>query len=204
VQSPDGPINVGPITALSEYTVVSENRATLLPEGVPLKVAPLLGCALTTGFGAVTREARVVPGESAVIIGFGGVGISLLKSLQLVSSTPICVVDKDPAKVELALKLGAQTVILSSEETASLPELVEQKIGRKPDVVFEATGVKELIEASISMAHQNGRAVLIGVPDASRPAEIATLPLHLGKSLIGSHGGALGSRSRHSRPWRPH
>lgn len=189
VRALDGLINVGPVTAFSEYTVVSENRATVLPEEVPLNLAPLLGCALTTGFGAVTREAQVRPGESAVIIGFGGIGISLLKSLRLVSATPVCVIDKDPAKTDLARRLGADAAIISSGEASPFTQLVENELGRRPDVVFEATGVKELIEASISMTHENGRTVLIGVPDTSQPAEIATLPLHLGKSLIGSHGG---------------
>ena len=183
-------INIGPITTLSEYSLVSENRLTLLPKGFPLDYAPLLGCALLTGFGAVTREANVRPGESCLILGLGGVGISVLKTLKLLSACPITVVEISSEKLQLAERLGADVTILVDPNENNLGSLLSQRGVSSPDVVFECTGQRSLIEQTISVVSPHGRVLLIGVPDVNNPSSIHTLPLHLGISLLGSHGGA--------------
>ncbi len=189
-ESKIGLINVGPITTFSTFSIVSENRVTRLPSGVALEYAPLFGCAMTTGFGAVVNEAKVKPAESAVIIGFGGVGIAILKSLLLVSSSPITVVDVDKQKTQLALEMGANFALCVSPDEKNLSTRVHEVSGSEPDVVFEVTGQKHLIEQAFLMTHEYGRTLLVGVPDAATPAVISTLPLHLGKVLTGSHGGS--------------
>ena len=185
-----GIINAGPVTTFSEFSVVSENRVTRLPDGVSLDLAPLFGCSLTTGFGSVVHEARVTPGESAVIIGFGGVGIAILKSLQLVSAGPIAVFDVEEDKVELALAMGADFAQCVEPSETGLSEKAISLLEKKPNVVFEVTGHRHLIEQGYDMVDDSGRTVLVGVPQASNPASLPTLPLHLGKRLIGSHGGS--------------
>jgi S-(hydroxymethyl)glutathione dehydrogenase/alcohol dehydrogenase len=184
-----GKINFGPVTTLSQYSVISEDRLTPLPKDFPLAVAPLLGCALLTGFGAVTREARVVPGESCLILGLGGIGISILKSLRMVSALPITVVDISTEKLELAKRLGAHEVYLIGREESSAADFLRIAGVEAPDVVFECTGKRHLIEAAISAVKPDGRVLLIGVPDSRDPAHIPTLKLHLGVTLMGSHGG---------------
>jgi len=186
-----GKINAGQITTFAEYSVISENRLTSLPDGIALEEAPLLGCAFSTGFGTVVREACVQPGESAVVIGFGGVGISILKTLKLVSARPIVVVDISESKLELAKQLGADVVIHSiPNKTDHLSEL-KHFLPAGSDVVFEVTGHRRAIEDAYSLTSDSGRTVLIGVPDSKNPASFPTLPLHLGKSLMGSHGGSF-------------
>ena len=184
-----GKINSGQITTFAEFSVIAENRVTPLPEGPGIEDAPLLGCAFSTGFGAVTREALVQPGESAAIIGFGGVGISILKSLKLVSATPIVVVDILESKLKFARQHGADFVVLSAADQTDIVKQVTKYIPGGPDVVFEVTGHKGAIEDAYSMTHHSGRTVLIGVPNNETPASFQTLPLHLGRRLIGSHGG---------------
>jgi S-(hydroxymethyl)glutathione dehydrogenase/alcohol dehydrogenase len=189
-ESSIGQINAGPVTTFSEYSVISENRLTKLPQGIDIDLAPLLGCALTTGYGAVVHEAKVLPGESAVIIGFGGIGISILKTLRMVSAQPILVVDVVQEKLELALKMGADYVIDANEVGVGLSDAIESVIAGKADVVFEATGIRGSIESAYLATSQIGRTVLIGVPDPNDPARIPTLPLHFGKKILGSHGGS--------------
>jgi len=183
-------VNFGPITTLSELSIVSEDRLSLLPTRFPVDLAPLLGCALLTGFGAVTREARVQPGESCLILGLGGVGISILKSLKLVSASPIVVVDISLDKIQLAERLGADEAVLVDADESQLRKLLEGKGISSPDVIFECTGQRSLIEQTLEIVSPTGRVLLIGVPDAGNPAKIATLPLHLGVSMTGSHGGS--------------
>lgn len=189
-QSDCGSINAGCVTTFSEFSVVSENRLTKLPEGLTMDFAPLFGCSLTTGFGAVVREALVTPGESAVILGFGGVGIAILKSLQLVSAGPVVVFDIDEQKVALALAMGADVAERVGALESGLGKRAISAIGKKPDVVFEVTGQRHLIEQGYGMSSDSGRTILVGVPQVANPASLPTLPLHLGKRLIGSHGGS--------------
>lgn len=185
-----GTVNAGLVTTFGEYAIVSENRVTRLPRGVPFEFAPLFGCALTTGFGSVVHELKVTPGESAVIIGFGGVGISILKALKLVSAYPIAVVDVDQRKADLALSLGADFAEVVDPMELEIKDRIAARLGELPDVVFEVTGHRHLIEQSYEMTNNSGRTLLVGVPQASDPAKFATLSLHLGKQLLGSHGGS--------------
>lgn len=185
-----GSINAGPVATFSEYAVVSENRLTILPAAVSLESAPLFGCALTTGFGAVVREARVSPGQSAVVVGFGGVGISILKALQLVSSFPVIVVDVSEEKLTLAKSLGADAVVLSDGTAGSMESQVRAILPNGAGFVFEVTGRRTAIEEAYTVTDASGCTVLVGVPVAADPASFATLPLHLGKTLVGSHGGS--------------
>lgn len=185
-----GLVNAGPVATFSEFAVVSENRLTSLPEAFPVESAPLLGCALTTGFGTVVREARVSPAQSSVVVGFGGVGISILKALQLISSYPIIVVDVSEEKLTLAKNLGADSVILSDGDAGTLESKVRAILPDGADFVFEVTGNRIAIEEAYLATAATGCTVLVGVPSAEDPASFATLPLHLGKTLLGSHGGA--------------
>lgn len=186
-----GAINGGSVTTFSEYSLISENRLTVLPREISFENAPLLGCSLTTGYGAVVKEANVRPGESAVIIGFGGVGISILKALKLVSAFPIVVVDVVEEKLTLARKLGADFVIHSTTKIDSISNQLFEIIPEGADVVFEVTGNQRAIEDAYLISNNSGRTILIGVPEHNKPANIKTLPLHLGKKLIGSHGGSI-------------
>lgn len=181
-------VNVGPIATLAQYSIVSENRLTPLPKNLPSDVAPLLGCALLTAYGAVNRDASVRSGESALILGFGGIGISILKFLRAAGAHPISVVDVKEEKLELAKSMGATEVIML-RAGESLVDAYSRSGASRPDAVFECTGVKGLIEGSMDLVDPKGRIVLIGVPDSTTPARIPTLALHLGIKLLGSHGG---------------
>src|SRR5207302_11133723 len=75
-------LNAGWVTTFNDYAVVSENRMTPIPADFDLKVAPLFGCAVTTAAGAVNNDAKLKTGDSGVIFGVGGVGLSLVQSAQ--------------------------------------------------------------------------------------------------------------------------
>jgi len=59
----------GKVTTLSEYSIVSENRVTTVPQDTPEELCALLGCGLTTALGVITNEAEIKLGESVLIIG---------------------------------------------------------------------------------------------------------------------------------------
>jgi len=182
-------LNAGWVTTFNEHAVVSENRLTVIPSAYDLKVAPLLGCAVTTAVGVINNDAKVKIGESVVVFGAGGVGLNVVQFAALVGAYPIVAVDLIDNKLAMAERLGATHCVnaqgvADSELDAQLRKLTEAK---GADKVIETTGVKSVIELAYNLTHPDGTCVLVGVP--SEKVTIYTLPIHFNKVLTGSHGG---------------
>lgn len=183
-----GVLNAGWVTTLSEYAVVSENRVTAIPADLDLGLAPLLGCAVTTGLGVVCNDARLQPAESVVVIGAGGVGCSVVMAADLVSADPIVVLDRSEGKLELARALGATHGLLVGH--GDVEAQIRAIVGAGgADVVVENSGATAMIQLAVRLTHARGRTILVGVP-LEESAALPTLELHFGKQLIGSHGGS--------------
>jgi S-(hydroxymethyl)glutathione dehydrogenase / alcohol dehydrogenase len=180
-------LNAGWVTTFNEYAVVSENRMTQIPADYDLKVAPLLGCAVTTAAGVINNDAKVKIGESVAIFGVGGVGLNVVQFAHLAGASPIVAVDLIGGKLEMAKARGA-THTLNAAEIKDIPAAVREIVGaRGPDKVIETTGVKHVIEQAYDLTHPDGTCILVGVPNEK--VTIYTLPIHFNKVLTGSHGG---------------
>jgi S-(hydroxymethyl)glutathione dehydrogenase/alcohol dehydrogenase len=180
-------LNAGWITTFNDHAVVSENRLTVVPSTFDRKVAPLLGCAVTTALGVVNNDAKVKIGESVVIFGSGGVGLNLAQCAAMVGAYPIVAIDIVDKKLEMAKKFGA-THTLNSQSVKDLDAAIREIVGATgADKVLETTGRSEVIELAYELTHADGTCVLIGVP--TEKVTIYTLPLHFNKILTGSHGG---------------
>ena len=182
------PLNAGWVTTFNQHAIVSENRLTAIPNDVDLKIATLYGCALTTAHGVVTNDASVRPGESVVIFGCGGVGISVVQMSALAGANPIIVTDVNDYKLKSALSLGATHTINVGKEDAKAR--IGELLPRGADVVIETTGLKPVMEMGYELTGNAGRIVLVGVPKAdSKKILIDSMQLHFGKRITGSHGG---------------
>jgi S-(hydroxymethyl)glutathione dehydrogenase/alcohol dehydrogenase len=180
-------LNAGWVTTFSDHAIVSENRLTVVPVSLDRKIAPLLGCAVTTALGVVNNDAKVKIGESVVVLGTGGVGLNIVQCANMVGAFPIVAVDVVDMKLEMARKFGA-THILNSRKVADLGAALRDIVGAAgADKVLETTGRKEVIELAYELTHADGTCVLIGVP--TEKVTISTLPIHFNKILTGSHGG---------------
>ncbi|OGT38010.1 MAG: dehydrogenase [Gammaproteobacteria bacterium RIFCSPHIGHO2_12_FULL_37_14] len=183
-------VNSGWVTTFSEYSIVSENRLTKVPDKTDLKTAPLFGCAVTTAMGVINNDAKVKIGESVVIFGIGGVGLNLVQAAAMVSAYPIIGIDLFDAKLELAKKFGLTHAINSANEK-NMTEKIAAILGNKgADVVIDTTGITRIIEKAYELTHSSGRTILVGVPKAGDNISIYSLPLHFNKSIKGSHGGS--------------
>lgn len=181
-------LNGGWVTTFNEYAIVSENRMTVIPPDFDLEFAALLGCAVTTGLGIVNNNARLKIGESLVVFGAGGVGLSVIQGAQMVSANPIVAVDLFDSRLELAKHMGA-THTLNARST-DLREAIPAILGPAgADVIVDNTGSVDMIELAYSLSAKQGRVILVGVPKKGCTVSIYTLPIHFGKTLIGSHGG---------------
>jgi len=160
---------------------------TVIPATYDLKVAPLLGCAITTAAGVINNDAKVKIGESVVVFGVGGVGLNVVQFARLVGAYPIVAVDLVDEKLGMAKVRGA-TDVLNAGKLSNLDAEIRKIVGAKgPDKVVETTGVKFIIELAYDLTHPDGICVLVGVPHEK--VTINTLPIHFNKVLTGSHGG---------------
>lgn len=154
-------ISSGKVTTLSEYSIVSENRLTSVPQDTPPELCAILGCALTTAMGIIDNEVSLKFGESVAIVGCGGVGLNLIQAASLKSACPIYAIDNNVNKKELCFTAGASLF------TNSVNNLDE-----KVDVIIDTTGIPEVISESISKLSNNGRMILVGQPAPGRMVEV--------------------------------
>lgn len=180
-------VNAGSITTFQQLTIVSENRLTAIPADVDFETAALLADTLTTGFGVVTRNARVEIGESAVVIGVGGIGLGTVLGACLAGAHPVIAVDVHDHKLAKAREFGAAHTINSKNE--NLAEAAQRILGGPADTVFDSTGNPAVIEQAWKITGPRGRLVLVGVMPHNRQFSFNTLPLHYGKLLTASEGG---------------
>lgn len=181
-------LNAGFVTTFNQYAIVSENRVTPVPSGTDLRIAALFGCAVTTGFGVVVNNAKLKIGESIVVYGSGGIGLNIVQAASLVSAYPIIAVDLFDGKLALAKRMGATHCINASSANA------EDEIGRITqsrglDVFVDNTGLPPIIQLGYGLTKPQGRVVLVGVPRKGNDVTIYSLPIHFGKTLVGSFGG---------------
>ena len=159
------PLNAGWVTTFNQYAVVSENRLTPMPADFDLRLAPLFGCAVLTGLGAIGK-AEIEPGDSVIILGAGGVGLNLIQGAALVSAHPIVAVDLSDEKLHLARQLGATHCINAKQCDLSreIPHIVGDPLA---DVVIDSTGHVEMLEIAYQLTRTDSVTMLISGPKAA-------------------------------------
>ena len=171
----------GKVTTLSEYSIVSENRLTAVPQDTPPELCAILGCALTTAMGIIDNEVDLKFGESVAVIGTGGVGLNLIQAASMKSACPIIAVDNNLSKKDLCLEMGAQEFYTSVDE-----------ISDKVDIVIDTTGIPEVISKGISILSNTGRMVLVGQPAPGKFVEVmnaVNLFNGIGQNIKATQGG---------------
>lgn len=176
------------VGSMSEYTVVAQQAAVKIPDDVPFDVAALIGCSIATGFGAVVNDAAVEPGRSALVIGAGGVGLSIIMSLALAGANPIIAADISDEALALASSFGATHTLTSGPDLAAE---VAALTGTGVDYAFEAIGRRQTIEQMPECLMPGGTAVVVGLPPEDDPVSVDALLLaEEGKRLVGSNYGS--------------
>lgn len=181
-------LNAGWVTTFNQYAVISENRCTRVDSDLDPDIGALFGCAITTGFGVIENNAKLKIGESVAIFGSGGIGLNIVQAAKLKSAYPIIAIDIHKSRLDLAKKLGA-THCINSREKNPEKEIINITGDQGLDIFIDNTGIPNIIETGYGLVKKEGRVVLVGVPHYQSSVSLNTLPLHFGKSLIGSHGG---------------
>lgn len=181
-------VNAGGITTFSRHSVISENRLTVVPEGISMRDAAMLGCAVPTGLGAVFNTAQPRPGQSMAIFGSGGVGLCAVAGAAIAGCTPIIAIDVRPDKLRLAQQMGA-THFVHASEVDPVKE-VRRICPGGVDLAVEASGRPEVMRQALqSVRNHGGVAVIIGNARHGERLELDPKQLNLGKQLRGTWGG---------------
>jgi D-arabinose 1-dehydrogenase-like Zn-dependent alcohol dehydrogenase len=149
--------NVG---GFAEYVSVPAYMAFKIPDGMSMEEASVVGCRVTTAYNAVKHRARLEPGDSALVIGCGGIGLNTIQFLKCFGAYPIIAVDIADDKLEAAKKFGAtHTINATSEDPVKgVIKLTDGGV----DKAFEAIGNPKTSDQIIQATRPGGTATIIG------------------------------------------
>jgi S-(hydroxymethyl)glutathione dehydrogenase/alcohol dehydrogenase len=176
--------------AFARHTVVAANAVYRLPDDIPLELAALLGCAVTTGVGAVRTTAGVRPGESVVVVGLGGVGLSAVAGARIAGATTIVAVDRVPEKLALATRFGATHPVAAGPDVRTTVKKATD--GRGADHVFDCVGIAATLKDSWKLARRGGALTIVGIGARSDTVEFSALELfHFARRILPCMNGSL-------------
>src|SRR6266850_1546459 len=176
--------------AMAEYATVSAENLIKVDPKIPFDRAALVGCAVTTGVGAVFNTAKVVPGSSVAVFGCGGVGLNVIQGARIAGAERIIAIDTSEEKLALAKKFGA-TDLLAAKAGEDSSKQIKKLTGGGADYAFECVGSGELAATAYRAIGRGGLAVVVGVakPTDSTSVRTMTLPFEE-KTLTGSYFGS--------------
>jgi S-(hydroxymethyl)glutathione dehydrogenase/alcohol dehydrogenase len=174
--------------AFAEEIVTSVRQLRPLPAVLPDAEAAVLGCAVATGFGAVRNTARVRAGESVVVVGVGGVGLSVLQTARDLGAHPVIAVDPVAERRELALRMGADAAQAPGLTLAR--RIRDATGGLGADHVFECVGRAATIRQAWGLTRRGGQVIVVGAGQTADQVQFSAFELfHSARTLRGSvHG----------------
>lgn len=185
------------VSGFATHAVVDHRSAVVVGADVPPEIAAVLGCAVLTGGGAVVNAGVLAPGEDAIVVGLGGVGMAALLTAVSLGHGRVIGVDAVPEKLSRARELGADAVYAPEEAVDA---------GIRAPLVVEAAGHARAFETAIMLTAPGGRTVTVGLPSPTARSEISPLLITAeARTIIGSYlGSAVPSRDipRYAQLWR--
>jgi S-(hydroxymethyl)glutathione dehydrogenase / alcohol dehydrogenase len=146
----------------AEYVVLPQEGVVKVDDDVDLAEACVIGCAVQTGVGAVLNTARVEAGATVLVLGAGGIGISVIQGARLAGAAVIVAADPVPERREAALRFGATHAVDPGAEDVTAFCLDLTRVGM--DYCFEAAGQASLIEQGFAASRPGGTTIGVGAP----------------------------------------
>lgn len=187
-------------STFSEYTVLAEISVCKIDPKAPMDKVCLLGCGVSTGYGAALNTAGVEKDSSCAIWGLGAVGLAVALGCKAAGASKIIGIDVNPEKFQVGKKFGI-TDFINPKDYPDKPiqQVLVDLTGGGLDYTFECVGNVNTMRAALEAAHKGwGVSVIVGVAAAGQ--EISTRPFQLvtGRTWKGTAFG--GWKSRDSVP----
>jgi S-(hydroxymethyl)glutathione dehydrogenase/alcohol dehydrogenase len=176
------------LSSFAEQMLVHENAVVKITDEMPFDRAALIGCAVTTGLGAVFHTAKVPAGAAVAVIGCGGVGLNCIQAAVAAGAQRIIAVDQSKKKLDLAARFGATDVVNANEGdcVAQVRDLTAGGVAYS----FEAIGLKTTTEQAWAMLRPGGTATVIGMIPVGTSIEIPGVQFLEEKRIQGSMMGS--------------
>ncbi|MCV7432695.1 NDMA-dependent alcohol dehydrogenase [Mycolicibacterium bacteremicum] len=161
-----GSHEVSPMNLLgtfAPYMTVHKDSVVKIDDDIPFETAAIMGCAVPTGFGSATNVAEVQPGETVIIVGVGGIGMSALQGAVISGAKQVIAIDPNEWKRDQAIKFGATHVYPSMAE--AIAPVIDVTHGLMADKVIIAVGEMkgEYIEEAMILTAKTGTCVVTGM-----------------------------------------
>lgn len=171
----------------AEYIVVPAWNAVPLPDVVSYEHGAAMMCSSSTSLHAL-RKGRLQPGESVLVIGAGGLGMSAIQLATRLGASQVIAVDRDVRKLALAAQFGATPVSAVDRTVDQVVTAVrEASHGRGVDVALELVGSVDTVQVSLKSLAPLGRAVVVGLNDIAVPVDSYRDIIGREAELIGSN-----------------
>lgn len=153
----------------SRHTVVPAASCVVIDDDIPLHVAALVGCGVTTGWGSAVHTAGVRPGDTVVVLGAGGIGMNAVQGAKLAGAERIVAVDPVAFKRDQALLFGATHVAADVDEAWALVSEATRGVMAEKAIVTTDVAEGAYIAQALSLVQKTGVVVVtaIGHPDAT-------------------------------------
>jgi S-(hydroxymethyl)glutathione dehydrogenase/alcohol dehydrogenase len=176
------------LSSFAQMMLVHEHAIAKVRDDMPMAQAALIGCAVTTGVGAVIHTAGIEPGTTVAVIGCGGVGLSAINGAAIAGAARIIAIDRLASKLELARKFGATDVVDAS--TTDVVEAVRELTGGGVHYSFEAIGLKVTAEQAFKIIRRGGTATVVGMIPVGVMVELHGPEFLMERKLQGSNMGS--------------
>jgi S-(hydroxymethyl)glutathione dehydrogenase / alcohol dehydrogenase len=153
--------------SFGEYCVVADQQAIAVPKDIPFDRACLIGCGVMTGVGAALNLGAIAHGDTVMVIGCGAVGLAAVQGARLAGAGAIIAVDLDPAKLVLAVRMGATHSVNASTDDA-VAAGKQQTGGRGVDVVIESAGSSSAFRVTTEAVRPGGQVIWLGKIDVNK------------------------------------
>ncbi|MBS1240177.1 MAG: aryl-alcohol dehydrogenase [Proteobacteria bacterium] len=178
-------------SSFATYCVANARGAVPIPEGVPLDVVAPMGCGVITGAGAVIEAFKLRPGQSIVVFGVGGVGLSAVMAARVAGAATIVAVDMVPSRCELALELGATHALDAGQ--GDFMERFRAILPFGADFSFNTTTSAHAFDAAVQVLAMQGVAGFVTRPREPWTPDMMAMLAH-GRSMVGILGGSASPR----------
>lgn len=186
-------------STFSEYTVVAEISLAKVSDSAPLDKVCLLGCGITTGYGAALNTAKVEEGSNVAVWGMGAVGLAVVMGCKRAGAKRIIAVDINPTKEKIAREFGATEFFNPKDHDRPTQQVLVEMTDGGLDYTFECVGNIHTMRAALEACHKGwGESIIIGV--AASGQEISTRPFQLVTGRVWKGSAFGGYKSRDSVP----
>jgi NDMA-dependent alcohol dehydrogenase len=153
------------ISTYCNWSTVHVNSAIKISPEIPLKSACLVGCGVATGFGSATKSAHIVPGQTVIVMGVGGIGINAVQGASIQGAGRVIAVDPVAFKIDMAMKFGATHGFSSIGEAADFARSVTDGQGADAAVVCVGETHGTHIAEAFDAIRKGGTVVMTGISD---------------------------------------